>query len=182
MYALNVFGGNPFWAHPLLGEGARRGGRGLPGAAERLDEIAGRDGPRTWRGSAIAFVKREVHEGLLPRVLRALLDQRRAVKRRIKELAAEAAAGGGAPSEEDAGLAAVLDARQLTLKLLANASYGFCGADTSHLCCKPLAEACLRWGNHYCALASRLIEAEGAAHAGGAPGGAERAPAAAAAV
>ena len=136
----------------------------IPGAAERLDEIAGRDGPRTWRGSAIAFVKREVHEGLLPRVLRALLDQRRAVKRRIKELAEEAAAGGGAPSEEDAGLAAVLDARQLTIKLLANASYGNMGADTWSLCCKPLHEFCLRAGQHYCRLAAKLIEGEGAAH------------------
>ena len=61
----------------------------------------------------------------------------------------------------------MLDARQLTLKLLANASYGFCGADTSHLCCKPLAEACLRFGNFYCGHASRLIEEQGA---GCAPG------------
>ena len=57
----------------------------------------------------------------------------------------------------------MLSLSQLTLKLLANASYGFCGADTSHLCCKPLAEACLRFGNHYCRSASEIIEAQGAA-------------------
>ena len=45
-------------------------------------------------------------------------------------------------------------------------SYGFTGADTSHLCCKPLAESCLRFGNHWCRTASELIEAEGAAYAG----------------
>ena len=49
-------------------------------------------------------------------------------------------------------------ARQLSLKLLSNASYGFTGADTSHLCCKPLAEACLRMGNAYTRAASRLVE------------------------
>ena len=58
-------------------------------------------------------------------------------KARIKQLLIEGASRGG----PHADLAAVLDARQLVLKLLANASYGFCGADTSHLCCKPLAEA-----------------------------------------
>ena len=44
------------------------------------------------------------------------------------------------------------------LHRLANASYGFTGADTSHLCCKPLAEACLRMGNAYTRAASRLVE------------------------
>lgn len=171
---------------------------------------------RRWPGDGIAFVDFSIHHGLLPRLLLSLLVERRAVKRRIKELAAG-----------DIGLTSVLEARQLALKLLAvsylvphyltvfchhapfptnpsrpkpqknlifhllrgpthfrvankllphpsytlrvsmicaqNASYGFCGADTSHLRCKPLAEACLRYGNHYCQLASRLIEEQGAA-------------------
>ena len=80
-------------------------------------------------GNGIAFVDQSVHEGLLPRILRSLLAQRRAVKARMKQMLGEGSSG----------LVGVLDARQLTLKLLANASYGFCGADTSHLCCKPLA-------------------------------------------
>lgn len=66
------------------------------------------EGGRRWPGDGIAFVREECHEGILPRVLRALLAERRAVKRRIKELDAT-----------NVQLAAVLDARQLTLKLLA---------------------------------------------------------------
>eukprot|EP00964_Phaeocystis_antarctica_P028972 scaffold16317_cov59-Phaeocystis_antarctica.AAC.2 len=182
----------------------------------------------------------------MPRLLQALLRERRAVKARIKQLTdddASGGGGGGGASGTNSDLIAVLDARQLpkpkpnpnsnpnpnpkpkpnpnpdqVLKLLANASYGFCGADTSHLCCKPLvnpnpnpnpnpdtkpdpdpnpnpnpdpdpspnpnpnpnqAEACLRWGNFYCATASQLIEEEGAGHAGGAGGAGPRWPGAA---
>jgi len=122
----------------------------VPGAAAEAARQGEQGAGRLWPGSAIAFVQASQHEGLFPRLLRALLRERRAVKRRMKEVASS-----------DGSLAAVLDARQLTLKLLANASYGFCGADTSHLCCKPLAEGCLRIGNGYCRLAARLIEGEG---------------------
>jgi len=120
---------------------------------------------RRWHGSGIAFVEQSTHAGLMPRLLQRLLTERRQVKARIKELHNTRAAD---DDDDDAkaieDVAAVLDARQLTLKLLANASYGFCGADTSHLCCKPLAEACLRFGNHYARAAARLIEAEGMGH------------------
>ena len=52
-----------------------------------------------------------------------------------------------AAAGSDAALAhLVLDARQLALKLCANAARGYCGADTSSLSGPPLAEACLRWG------------------------------------
>ena len=156
---------------------------------------AGDNDSRVWRGDAIAFVSAEEHTGLMPRLLMALLRERRAVKARIKQLTAATAdtsgggsggggggsngGGGGGASSANSDLVAVLDARQLVLKLLANASYGFCGADTSHLCCKPLAEACLRWGNYYCATASRIIEDQGAAHPAGAGGAGPRWPGAA---
>lgn len=84
---------------------------------------------------------------LVPIVLRALLSFRRDSKRRAR---AAAAAG-------DDALASVLNARQLALKLCANATYGFCGAEMSPLCGPPLAEATLRWGNFYCREAARLI-------------------------
>lgn len=134
----------------------------VPGAQSAERNIQGEvqeTGGRLWPGSAIAFVDEARHSGLFPRLLSALLRERRVVKRRMKEVA-----------QSDPQLAAVLDARQLTLKLLANASYGFCGADTSHLSCKPLAEACLRFGNYYCRSASQLIEAQGAGWQRGAPG------------
>ena len=89
----------------------------------------------------------------MPRLLQRLLTERRQVKARIKELhntrAADDDDDDDAKAIED--VAAVLDARQLTLKLLANASYGFCGADTSHLCCKVGSEGLgLRSGSGIC--------------------------------
>ena len=127
------------------------------GPNTRVAGAAGDNDSRVWRGDAIAFVTAEEHTGLMPRLLMALLRERRAVKARIKQLTAATAdasgggsgcggggsngGGGGGASSANSDLVAVLDARQLVLKLLANASYGFCGADTSHLCCKPLAEA-----------------------------------------
>lgn len=171
-----------FHATPgTVGPNSRR-----PGVSKAFDlypweaSAEGGNEVRRWPGSAIAFAPSSTHAGLMPRLLQRLLSERRAVKARIKELlaqeaaaAANAAAAGapsapGAPSAAaEAGhsdLCAVLEARQLTLKLLANASYGFTGADTSHLCCKPLAEACLRFGNYYCKRASELLESEGRGH------------------
>ena len=78
--------------------------------------------------------------------------------------ACDATRAGILSDANDFFIAAVLDARQLTIKLLANASYGNMGADTWSLCCKPLHEFCLRTGQHYCRLAAKLIEGEGAAH------------------
>ena len=137
------------------------------GPNTRVPGAVGVDDRRSWPGDAIAFVGSEEHAGLLPRLLSALLQQRRSVKARVKQL--RAATETSTEASANAYLAEVLDARQLTLKLLANASYGFTGADTSHLCCKPLAEACLRFGNYWTRTASELIEAEGAAHDGTSP-------------
>ena len=81
---------------------------------------------RVWRGDGIAFVTAEEHTGLMPRLLQALLRERRAVKARIKQLTADDASGGGGgggASGTNSDLIAVLDARQLVLKLLSNASY-----------------------------------------------------------
>ncbi|KAH8048588.1 hypothetical protein JL722_12406 [Aureococcus anophagefferens] len=52
------------------------------------------------------------------------------------------------------------DARDglLSLKMCANATYGYTGSDVSSLEGKPLAEACVRWGNAYCRRAIALVE------------------------
>ena len=139
----------------------------------RVPKAVGVDDTRAWPGDAIAFVDSKHHVGLLPQLLQALISERRVVKKRIKELSEAAVAAASSFDDDvdvtpggphDAGLIEVLNARQMTLKLLSNASYGFTGADTSHLCCKPLAEACLRFGNYYTRTASALIEAQGLAH------------------
>ena len=137
------------------------------GPNTRVAGAVGDNDSRVWRGDGIAFVTADEHTGLMPRLLQALLRERRVVKARIKQLTADdvsggGGGGGGSASGTNSDLVAVLDARQLVLKLLAhasynpnpnpdpdpnphqvlkllaNASYGFCGADTSHLCCKPL--------------------------------------------
>ena len=131
-----------------VGPNSRVAGIRRPFGDGQGEELAGgKPQPRIWQGSAIAFASADEHRALMPRLLKALLDERRAVKRRILEVRAT-----------DAELADVLEGRQLALKLLSNASYGFCGADTSHLHCKPLAEACLRFSNFYCRTAGTIIE------------------------
>ncbi|KAH8067094.1 hypothetical protein JL721_7790 [Aureococcus anophagefferens] len=45
-----------------------------------------------------------------------------------------------------------------SLKMCANATYGYTGSDVSSLEGKPLAEACVRWGNAYCRRAIALVE------------------------
>ena len=94
------------------------------------------------------FVGADARDGLVPRTLRALLRARKAAK-----AGARAAAAAG-----DRRLADCLDARQLSLKMCANATYGYTGSDVSSLEGKPLAEACVRWGNAYCRRAIALVE------------------------
>ncbi|KAH8087620.1 hypothetical protein JL720_6934 [Aureococcus anophagefferens] len=83
-----------------------------------------------------------------PRATGLDLDTRKAAK-----AGARAAAAAG-----DRRLADCLDARQLSLKMCANATYGYTGSDVSSLEGKPLAEACVRWGNAYCRRAIALVE------------------------
>ena len=177
-----------------VGPNSRRPGVTKPFDLYPWEESAeGANEVRRWPGSAIAFASSSTHAGLMPRLLARLLAERRAVKARIKALntarakehaqetaqhgakehaqetaddagAADSGAPGALGKAGHSDLCAVLEARQLTLKLLANASYGFTGADTSHLCCKPLAEACLRFGNYYCKRATELLESEGLGH------------------
>lgn len=85
-------------------------------------------------------------EGIVPRLLRALMRERKIVKQRLR-------LGGLSSAEADC-----LEARQLSLKMCANATYGYCGSGVSSLEGKPLAETCLRFGNLYCRHAVCLIE------------------------
>ncbi|XP_025828919.1 DNA polymerase zeta catalytic subunit isoform X1 [Agrilus planipennis] len=66
-----------------------------------------------------AFVKECVREGILPRMLREILDTRLMVKKSIKENAG------------DKTLQRVLHNRQLGLKLIANVTYGYTAANFS---------------------------------------------------
>ena len=65
-------------------------------------------------------------DGILPRVIRTLVQRRRAVKNQMK-------------SERNAGIKAQLDIRQLALKILANSMYGCLGFKHSRFYAQPLA-------------------------------------------
>jgi len=75
------------------------------------------------------FVKSSKQQGMVPRVLLQLLDMRKRVKRQM-----EAAEKAG-----DTALAALLDKRQLAIKLNCNSIYGVFGASTSFGFCREIA-------------------------------------------
>jgi len=67
-----------------------------------------------------------LERGVLPRVIKTLVDRRRNVKRMIK-------------SEKDEGKKEELDIRQKALKLTANSMYGCLGFSHSRFCAQPIA-------------------------------------------
>ncbi|KAL9544595.1 hypothetical protein MBANPS3_007546 [Mucor bainieri] len=69
--------------------------------------------------NGIMFVKPEIRKSLLAKMLSELLDTRVMIKRAMKDY------------KEDPGLLRILDAKQLTLKLLANVTYGYTSASFS---------------------------------------------------
>ncbi|KAK9875165.1 hypothetical protein WA026_005957 [Henosepilachna vigintioctopunctata] len=67
----------------------------------------------------VGFVKKNVRDGIMPRMLREILDTRLMVKKSMKE------------NKDDAVLQKVLHNRQLGLKLIANVTYGYTAANFS---------------------------------------------------
>jgi DNA polymerase delta subunit 1 len=91
------------------------------------------------------FVRSHVRAGLFPALLHSLLQAR--------TLAREARA-----READPKRAARLELRQRSLKLVANAAYGFTGAGASPLQSLQLADACLALGAQACRDAIGVLE------------------------
>ena len=81
---------------------------------------------------ALGLPKSSLPEGVLPRVLRRLVLQRREVKKLLKEEIAR--------SGRDSLRAHQLDIRQLAIKLTANSLYGCLGFEGSRFFARPLAE------------------------------------------
>lgn len=90
------------------------------------------------------FVRREVRDGILPQMLRSLQSRRNAAKREMRT------ATGWNHS--------ILNARQLALKLTANAMYGFTGAKTSRLPCYEIAGSVTGYGREYIKKVSAFLE------------------------
>lgn len=79
-------------------------------------------------GTTHRFVKNSVHVGLLPRILEQVLTERKKVKRAMED-------------EKDPRRRALLNSKQLALKISANSVYGACGATKGRLSCRECAEA-----------------------------------------
>ncbi|KAL9936217.1 hypothetical protein V8E36_005059 [Tilletia maclaganii] len=98
---------------------------------ERLNLVEGKDYVITPNKNL--FVKSDVRKGLLPTVLEDLLTARKRAKADLKK-------------ETDPFKRAVLDGRQLALKISANSVYGFTGATVGKLPCLEISMSVTAYG------------------------------------
>jgi DNA polymerase elongation subunit (family B) len=106
-------------------------------------------GPDDWivTPNGFLFCKPNVRKGILPRLLRILLDARAAVRAGMKDK----------PEEEQAAM----DALQTAYKILANSIYGICGAPTNIAGCPALASATTAFGREYILAVAAYITEKG---------------------
>jgi DNA polymerase elongation subunit (family B) len=97
-------------------------------------------------GVAHRFVKGSVRVGLLPRILEQLLTERKRVKRLME-------------AEKDPRRRALLNSKQLALKISANSVYGACGATQGRLSFRECAEATTAAGRDAIAFTCSYISA-----------------------
>lgn len=89
------------------------------------------------------FVKAGVKKGLLPQILQQLLAARSRAKEDLKKATD--------PIEK-----AVLNGRQLALKISANSVYGFTGATVGKLPCLPISQSVTAYGREMIELTSKV--------------------------
>jgi len=111
------------------------------GSGEMLEEVVPGLGHR--------FVSAKLRRGLVPMVLEELLTARAKAKKELKKVAAD----GGDPQ-----LRAVLDGRQLALKISANSVYGFTGMSVGALPCQAIAASVTAYGRQMIERAKELVE------------------------
>ncbi|GAA6035190.1 hypothetical protein JCM8097_006411 [Rhodosporidiobolus ruineniae] len=99
--------------------------------AQTLNLREGEDYVRTPNGDL--FVKQHKRKGLLPTILEDLLSARKRARAELK-------------NEKDPFKRAVLDGRQLALKVSANSVYGFTGATIGKLPCLPISMSVTAYG------------------------------------
>eukprot|EP01094_Clydonella_sp_ATCC50884_P010060 TRINITY_DN1962_c0_g1_i4.p1 TRINITY_DN1962_c0_g1~~TRINITY_DN1962_c0_g1_i4.p1 ORF type:complete len:576 (-),score=139.56 TRINITY_DN1962_c0_g1_i4:847-2574(-) len=93
-----------------------------------------------------AFVKSKVRKGILPRILEELLAARKLAKQELKK-------------ESDPFRRAVLDGRQLALKVSANSVYGFTGATVGKLPCIAISSSVTAFGREMIEQTKNAVEA-----------------------
>jgi DNA polymerase delta subunit 1 len=96
--------------------------------------------------SDAVFVKKEVFKGLLPSILEDLLAARREAKKAMKK------------ARDDPFKKAVLNGRQLALKVSCNSVYGFTGATIGRLPCLPISSSVTAFGRDMIFYTKREIE------------------------
>ncbi|XP_044728775.1 uncharacterized protein LOC123292259 [Chrysoperla carnea] len=95
----------------------------------------------------VAFVNDSVRQGILPRMLKEILDCRLMVKKSLKE------------NKDDATLKRVLNSRQLGLKLIANVTYGYTAANFSgRMPCCELGDSVVSKGRETLERAIQMVE------------------------
>ena len=112
---------------------------GKPGSVLREEDV-------TRSPTGDVFVKPRLRVGYIPALLGALLSARAAARAALAQ-------------ETDVPRRAVLELRQRSLKLVANAMYGFLGANASPMRCIQLADSCLAFGAQACRKAISVVEA-----------------------
>lgn len=91
------------------------------------------------------FCAARVKEGLLPRILRNLLEARKETRRQLREV-------------KDPYLARALNGRQIALKVCANSIYGFTGSYTGQLPCIEISQSTTAFGREMIVSTKKLIE------------------------
>lgn len=97
--------------------------------------------------NGLAFVKPHIREGVLPRMLREVLSARVMTKHTLRAM------------HMHRGMQKRLQAQQLALKLLANVTYGYCGATFSgRMPCVEIADSIVQAGRETLEHAMSLVE------------------------
>lgn len=95
--------------------------------------------------SGDAFVKPHIQKGVLPKILEDLIGARKRAKADLKK-------------ETDPFKKAVLDGRQLALKISANSVYGFTGATVGKLPCLQVSQSVTAFGREMIELTKKEVE------------------------
>ncbi len=97
--------------------------------------------------SGAKFVSKKIREGIIPRILRSLIEERRRIKKKLKE-------------EKDEEKRRILDAKQLALKYMANAFYGYTGYLRARLYLLEIANAITSCGRYLISRTKEIVETD----------------------
>jgi len=110
------------------------------------------------------FCKPQTRVGVLPQMLREILETRFMVKRAMKRCLGDHPVSGQRVIQDSGKrrtLENVLHARQFALKMIANVTYGYTAASfTGRMPCSELADAIVKAGRHTLEHAIEMVESE----------------------